>query len=143
MEEVVEEGVSYICSPEREREGRAQRLGEGVAGVSDKWHTQGGCAGEVGWNKCYRGARDCVFPMVRYPLPLPTHRHPSLHGPPPKPTEPAPPSSSIPWYSLSLSRCPVKKGAGRLSFTPQGRCVFNELIQMKKFNTMDGLPQPK
>ena len=90
MEEVVEEGVSYICSPEREREGRAQRLGEGVAGVSDKWHTQGGCAGEVGWNKCYRGARDCVFPMVRYPLPLPTHRHPSLHGPPPKPTEPAP-----------------------------------------------------
>lgn len=33
-----------------------------------------------------------------------------------------------------------RKGAGQLSFTPQSRCVFNELIQMKKFNTMDGLP---
>ena len=146
MEVVVEEeGVSYICSPEREREGRAQRLGEGVAGVSDKWHTQGGCVGEVGWNKCYRGARDCVFPMVRYPLPPPS-------TPPPFPswTSTQTHRTSTPLLllhpvvlSLSLSRCPVKKGAGRLSFTPQGRCVFNELIQMKKFNTMDGLPQPK
>lgn len=134
---------------ERERERWAQRLGEnekGVARVSGKWHTQGGCAGEVGWNKCYRGARDCVFPMVHYSLFFPLPPSEVSHPNPQKPAAPAP----LPLPSRALSICLAlfldalsRKERGRLSFTPQGRRVFNEFIQMKKFNTMDGLPQPK
>lgn len=71
------------------------------------------------------------FPPPKFPSWTPTQT--------PRTSPPTPISRG----TLSLSRCPVKKGPGRLSFTPQGRCVFNELIQMKKFNTMDGLPQPK
>lgn len=134
---------------ERERERWAQRLGEnekGVARVSGKWHTQGGCAGEVGWNKCYRGARDCVFPMVHYSLFFPLPPSEVSHPNPQKPAAPAP----LPLPPRALSICLAlfldalsRKERGRLSFTPQGRRVFNEFIQMKKFNTMDGLPQPK
>lgn len=134
---------------ERERERWAQRLGEnekGVARVSGKWHTQGGCAGEVGWNKCYRGARDCVFPMVHYSLFFPLPPSEVSHPNPQKPAAPTP----LPLPPRALSICLAlfldalsRKERGRLSFTPQGRRVFNEFIQMKKFNTMDGLPQPK
>lgn len=53
------------------------------------------------------------------------------------PFTPTPPPSEAPPPQTP------QKGADRLSFTPQGWCVLNELIQMKKFNIMDGLPQPK
>lgn len=137
------EGGGWHTSAAR-GERQAQRFGENekrVARVSDKWHTQGGCAGEAGWNKCYRGARDCVFPMVCYPLPPPPPK--SSSWTPTQTPRTSPLNAAELSLSLSLSRCPVKKGLGRLSFTPQARCVFNELIQMKKFNTKDGLPQPK
>lgn len=79
--------------------------------------------GEVGWNKCYTGDGDCVFPMVHYPF---------THGPHPKPREPAPPPAAL-----------TRKDGVRLSFSPQRRGVLTELIQMKKFNTIDGLPPSK
>lgn len=65
------------------------------------------------------------------------------------PFTPAPPLSEVPLMDPRpkpqklLSLAALSERSGRLSFTPQGQCVLNELIQMKKFNTMDGLPQPR
>lgn len=92
--------------------------GGGGAGVHLQPRESGG---EVGWNKCYTGDADCVFPMVHYPF---------THSPHPNPENPPP---------FALTR----KDRVRLSFSPQGRGILTELIQMKKFNTIDGLPPPK
>lgn len=128
----------------RERDGLKGlgRMRRGLQGSVTSGTHRVGVRVKWGGTSAIEGPGIVFFPWSATPFPpIPS----SPHGPPPKPPEPASPASSssslIPWYSLS--RWPVKKGAGRLSFTPQGRRVFNELIQMKKFNTMDGLPQPK
>lgn len=53
----------------------------GLSGSVTSGAHRGG-AGEVGWNKCYRGARDCVFPMVHYPFTTTTTPHPNPTEPP-------------------------------------------------------------
>lgn len=121
----------YICSPERET-GSKGGMRRGLRGSVTSGAHRVGVRVKWGGTSAIEGPGIVFFPWSATPFtPTPPLSEVSPRGPPPKPPEPP------------LSRCPVKKGAGRLSFTPQGRCVLNELIQMKKFNTMDGLPQPK
>lgn len=69
--------------------------GGGGAGVHLQPRESGG---EVGWNKCYTGDADCVFPMVHYPF---------THSPHPNPENPPP-------------LCPDKKGQGQAQFQSTG-----------------------
>lgn len=69
--------------------------GGGGAGVHLQPRESGG---EVGWNKCYTGDADCVFPMVHYPF---------THSPHPNPENPPP-------------FCPDKKGQGQAQFQSTG-----------------------
>lgn len=62
------EADTHLQTAERDGLKGSGRMRRGFQGSVTSGTHGGGCAGEVGWNKCYRGARDCVFPMVRYPL---------------------------------------------------------------------------
>lgn len=118
LEEKTEEAAAFLAFSPKTNCFYPLRVGEGK-GTSAAQRVGGD---EVGWNKCYTGDGDCVFPMVHYPF---------THSPHPNPREPAPPAAL------------TRKDGVRLSFSPQGRGVLTELIQMKKFNTIDGLPPPK
>lgn len=133
---------------ERERDGLKGlgRMRRGLQGSVASGTHRVGVRVNWGGTSAIEGPGIVFFPWSTTPFFSPSLPLKSSTQTPKKPAAPAP----LPLPPRALSICLTlfldalsRKERGRLSFTPQGRRVFNEFIQMKKFDTMDGLPQPK